>query len=191
MLKNRFAVFVSGYGRGAIEIIRNYKSGIIIPQLELLLSSDPGSFSLNIAKENGISTDIVIREAFKTNNEFENQILSILQNHKIEFVFLAGWKYILTKTLLDAYNGKVVGIHPSLLPAFPGRNAIDQAINHGVKVTGITTHFVDLSLDGGKIIGQKSVRIDEDDNFNTLDSKIFKAGTKLQVETINSIFKSD
>jgi len=191
MLKNRFAVFVSGYGRGAIEIIRNYKSGIIIPQLELLLSSDPGSFSLNIAKENGISTDIVIREAFKTNNEFENQILSILQNHKIEFVFLAGWKYILTKTLLDAYNGKVVGIHPSLLPAFPGRNAIDQAINYGVKVTGITTHFVDLSLDGGKIIGQKSVGIDEDDNFNTLDSKIFKAGTKLQVETINSIFKSD
>ena len=110
-------------------------------------------------------------------------------NHEIDYIFLAGWMPIVGPTLLKNYSNKIINIHPSLLPSFKGLNAIDQALDYGVKITGLTTHYVDKTIDGGDIILQKYVLIDEKDDFVILDKKIFIAGTKLSIETINKIFK--
>jgi phosphoribosylglycinamide formyltransferase-1 len=186
-MKN-FAVFISGYGRGAIEIIKDFKNELIKPYLSLILSNNEHSYALKVAKENNINTVIIKKNHNQSNDDFENEILKELYKHKIDYIFLAGWMYIIREKLLTAYPKRIVNIHPSLLPSFKGANAIEQALKYKVKITGITTHFVDNTIDGGEIIDQKCVRVNEDDNFKTLDNKIFKAGTILTVETINKIF---
>ena len=187
--KKKFAVFVSGYGRGAIEIINDYSNGLIEPQLSILISSNPKSGSLNFAKSNEIACFVIEKNNYDTKLDFENEIIDILLENKIDYIFLAGWMPIVGSKLLKTYSKKIINIHPSLLPSFTGLNAIDQALDYGVKITGITTHYVDKSIDGGDIILQKHVFIDEKDDFLSLDKKIFKAGAKLSIETINKIFK--
>ena len=186
--KKKFAIFVSGYGRGAIEIINDYLNGLIEPQLSILISSNPKSGSLNFAKSNEIACLVIEKNNYDTKLDFENEIVDILLENKIDYIFLAGWMPIVGSTLLKTYSKKIINIHPSLLPSFKGLNAIDQALDYGVKITGITTHYVDKSIDGGDIILQKHVFIDEKDDFFSLDKKIFKAGAKLSIETINKIF---
>jgi len=188
-MEKKFAVFVSGYGRGAIQIIKDYKDGFIKPQLSLVLSSNPKSECLNSASLNDIPFTVIEKDKFETKLEFESEIISLLLNHGIDYVFLAGWMPIVGSMLLKKYSGKIINIHPSLLPSFKGLNAIDQALDYGVKITGITTHYVDKTIDGGDIILQKYVLIDEKDDFINLDKKIFRAGAKLSTETINKIFK--
>lgn len=188
-MKKKFAVFVSGYGRGAIEIINDYRNGLIEPQLSLLLSSNPKSGSLNIAKSNDIPCAVIEKNKFETKLEFENEINSVLSYYEIDYIFLAGWMPIVGSALLKKHSNKIINIHPSLLPSFKGLNAIDQALDYGVKITGLTTHYVDKSIDGGDIILQKHVFIAEKDDFHSLDKKIFRAGSELTKDTINKIFK--
>jgi len=187
-MRKKFAVFVSGYGRGAIEIIKNYRNGLIEPQLSLLLSSNPKSGSLNFASSNNIPSAIIEKNKFETKLEFETEIISLLLNHEIDYIFLAGWMPIVGSTLLKNYSNKIINIHPSLLPSFKGLNAIDQALDYGVKVTGVTTHYVDYNVDTGKIVDQVSVIISKNDDFEAVDFKIFKAGCYLTTKTINNIF---
>ena len=187
-MKSNFAVLISGYGRGAIEIIKDYKSGLLNSGLKLIVSSSEESYALKIAQSENIKICVLKKDHFNNRNSYENQILKTLKEHQIDYIFLAGWKYILFGNILHEYENKIVNIHPSLLPSFKGVKAIDQALNYGVKITGITTHFINEELDGGKIIGQKSVEIHEYDTFKTLDQKIFKKGIELQRETINKIF---
>lgn len=188
-MSNNFAVFVSGYGRGAIEIINDFQLGLIQPKLNLILSSNPKSKVIEIAKAKNIPSVIIEPSNFQSREEYENGIIDELENYNINYIFLAGWMKILGETLIEKYKNRIVNIHNSLLPSFKGLNAIDQALNYGVKYTGITTHFVDTSIDGGSIIDQEIVRIDDDDNFKTLDNKVFKAGTILTLKTINKVFK--
>ena len=187
-MRKKFAVFVSGYGRGAIEIIKDYRSGLIEPQLSLLISSNPQSASLNSASLNDIPYTVIEKDKYETKLEFENEIISELLNHGIDYVFLAGWMHVVGPVLLKKYFNKIVNIHPSLLPSFKGLNAIDQALDYGVKVTGITTHYVDYNIDGGKILDQVPIIIFENDDFKAVDNKIFEAGCALTTKTINNFF---
>ena len=171
-MRKKFAVFVSGYGRGAIEIIKDYRNGLIKPQLSLLLSSNPESGSLNFAQSNDIPCAIIEKSKFETKLEFENEINLVLSQHEIDYIFLAGWMPIVGSTLLKKHSNKIINIHPSLLPSFKGLDALDQALDYGVKITGITTHFVDKSIDGGGIILQKHVYVDEEDDFQSLDKNM-------------------
>ena len=91
-------------------------------------------------------------------------------------------------TLLNKYPNKIINIHPSLLPSFKGLNAIDQALKYGVKITGLTTHFIDINVDEGKIIDQVPIIISDSDDFKSIDKKIFKEGVILTIKTINKIF---
>ena len=187
-MRKKFAVFISGYGRGAIEIIKDHKKGLIYPELSLILSNNSDSFALKVAKKYKIPAQVIERERYINKEEFEKQILTILKKYCIEYIFLAGWKEIKSPYILSRFPEKVINIHPSLLPSFKGLNAIDQALNYGVRITGVTTHFIDSSIDGGKIIDQVSVRIYKNDDFVKLDKKLFKAGSKLSIRTINKIF---
>jgi phosphoribosylglycinamide formyltransferase 1 len=189
MDKKRFAILISGYGRGAIQILLDNEFGFIKPTLSLVLSSNPDSGALNFAKEFAVPAEFVDKKRFKNRNEFEVEIIKMLEKYKIDFIFLAGWNYILTSSFIKKYDRRIVNIHPSILPYFQGTNAITQAIESKVKFTGITTHFVDEGIDTGEIIDQKIVYIDNNEDFDKLDFKIFKQGAILSVNTINEIFK--
>ena len=103
---------------------------------------------------------------------YEQQILSRLQQERIGFVALAGYMRLIGPTLLSEYYGKIINLHPSLLPAFPGLDAVGQALEAGVKVTGVTVHFVDAGMDTGPVIAQQAVAIDDDDDHESLSQKI-------------------
>ena len=184
-MKN-FAIFISGYGRGAIEIINDFSSGLIEPRLNLVLSTNKNSYALEVAQKNKINNTVVIKDQDKIS--FENQILEELEKNNIDYIFLAGFMPIIGSQLLNKYKYKILNIHPSLLPSFKGLNAIDQAITYKVKVTGVTVHYVDNSIDGGEIVDQVPIYIEDKDDFKEIDKKIFKVGTKLTTKCINKIF---
>lgn len=186
-MKN-FAVFISGYGRGGMEIIKDWKRGLVKPDLKLLLSTSPDSYCLEFAKENEVPCAVVDRKKYASKRDFELQILEVLKTHEIDYVYLAGFMHIFGKTFLDHYKDKVVNVHPSLLPSFKGLNGIQQAMDCGVKITGATTHYVDETIDGGKIIAQKSIEIYDGDTFDEIDNRLFKITTLITLETINKIF---
>lgn len=103
--------------------------------------------------------------------EFEQEIVERLREARVDFIFLAGYMRLIGDTLLNAYRGKIVNIHPSLLPAFPGKDAIGQAFNARVKIAGVTVHFVDEGMDTGPIIDQESVRMAGDETRESLQKK--------------------
>lgn len=183
-----FAIFVSGYGNGAIEIIKNNNHNLIRPNPALLLSSNPESVSLRIAEAHDIPTAVVQRDQYRNRRIFETVILEKLYEHDIDYIFLAGYRLIVGELLLENFHNRIVNIHPSLLPAFKGRDAIGQALEAGVKITGTTTHLIDEKLDEGKILAQRAVQVDEEDDHNSLGNKIFKMGAILTVTTINHYF---
>ena len=183
----KFAVLVSGFGRGAIQLILDYKLGFIKHNLELIISSKETSKVLEIASNTNISNKLVKFQDFANKNDFEEKILQVLNDFDIDFVFLAGWNYIITKHFLLTYNKPIINIHPSLLPSFKGAKAISKAMDSKVKITGVTTHFVNQNIDDGEIIEQKPVCIGGKDTFEDLDLKIFKAGSELTITTINKM----
>lgn len=182
--EKKFAVFVSGFGRGAIQLMLDYKIGFVKHKLDLVISSIETSKSLEIALQYNINTEVV---KFKNKVDFEDKIMYLLLKYNIDFVFLAGWNYIISKKFIDKFNKPIINIHPSLLPSFKGSKAITQAMEAKVKMTGITTHYVDETIDGGQIIEQAVIDIDEKDDFESLDFKIFKKGSELSVTTINKM----
>ena len=186
-MKN-FAVFLSGYGRGAMEIIKDWNNGLVKPRLQLILSSNPESPCLDFARQHRLETAIVDRSEYPTKKAFEQELLRAVKAHKIDYIYLAGWMNIFGTTFLSEYKDRVVNVHPSLLPSFKGLNGIQQAMEYGVKITGVTTHFVDETIDGGKIIAQKSMEMDEGDSFEELDNRLFKITTLITLETINRVF---
>ncbi|GFD83409.1 phosphoribosylglycinamide formyltransferase [Tenacibaculum sp. Mcav3-52] len=185
--KKKFAVLISGFGRGAIQLILDSKLGFVKNEFKLIISSKEGSKALEVAEQNKINHRLIKFKDYHNKQEFENEILSVLDYFGIDFIFLAGWNYILTKDFLQKYNKPILNIHPSLLPSFKGAKAITKALEAKVEVTGVTTHFVNENIDEGEIIEQRAIKIEEKDTFEDLDFKIFKAGSELTVSTINKM----
>jgi phosphoribosylglycinamide formyltransferase-1 len=185
----KFAVFYSGFGRGAKEIICDYINGYIKPELALVFTTKPDTDAFNIAEKAGIRTHSLDKKQFNNNEDFEQEIVKILIRYQIDYIFLAGYGLLIGEVLLGQYKSKIVNIHPSLLPSFTGhKNGLQQALDYGVKIVGITTHVVDEGMDSGKILYQESIFVDDDDDFKQLEYRVFKIGTILQVKTINKYF---
>lgn len=185
----KFAVFYSGFGRGAKEIIVDYINGYIKPELSLVFTTKPDTEAFAVAEKAGITTLSLDRKAYTSVKEFEEEILKNLIEHKIEYIFLAGYGLLVGDVLLNHFKDRIVNIHPSLLPSFTGhKNGLQQALDYGVKITGISTHIVDEGMDTGRILFQESVAIDDEDDFKQLEYRVFKIGTILQTKTINKYF---
>lgn len=169
----RIAVFASGSGSN-YEAIMQYFTKLTSPKAEiaLLVCDQPGAGVLERAAKWHTPVLVVERRRFASKKQFEQYILAQLQQYQIDFIALAGYMRLLGPTLLDHYLGRVINLHPSLLPAFPGIDAVGQALKAGVRVTGVTVHFVDYGMDTGPIIVQKPVAVELDDTHNTLSSKI-------------------
>jgi len=152
-------------------------------EIALVVSDHAEAAGLARARELGLATTVVEREG-RTREDHDRAIVAELQSHDVRFVCLAGYMRLLSKFFIDAYRNRILNIHPSLLPAFPGLDAHRQVLEHGVKWTGCTVHFVDESLDGGPIIGQRAVPVLDDDTEATLAARILEQEHKLYAEAL-------
>ena len=140
-------------------------------EIALVISDRADAGGLQRAAERGIQT-IVVERRGRTRGEHEREIIAALQAGEVELICLAGFMRLLSPQFIEIYRGRILNIHPSLLPAFPGLDAQRQAIEHGVKLSGCTVHFVDETLDGGPIITQRVVPVLDDDTPDTLAARI-------------------
>ncbi|MDD4938885.1 MAG: phosphoribosylglycinamide formyltransferase [Candidatus Omnitrophica bacterium] len=178
------AVFASGRGTNLSAIIKAVKKGKIQANLSLLVCDQPGAGAVGRAKRAGVKTALVKRQDFHGKKEFEDKIIEYLEESKIDLIVMAGFMRILSPGFVEKYSGRILNIHPALLPAFKGSHAIKDAFEYGVKVTGATVHFVDEKMDHGPIILQKAVVIEGNDSLGSLENKIHKAEHRLYPEAI-------
>ncbi len=178
------AVFASGKGSNFSAIIKAIKKGAIKANLSLLISDNPKAGAIGRAKRAGVKIALVKREDFSGKQEFEEKILWYLKENKIDLIVLAGFMRLLGPGLTLQYKNRILNIHPALLPAFKGTQAIKDAFDCGSKVTGVTVHFVDEEMDHGPIILQKQVVIEDKDTLLSLEEKVHKIEHKLYPQAI-------
>lgn len=183
----KIGILISGRGSNMIAIVEAVKSGQI-PDSEVVvvISDKTQAQGLKKAKERGIKTIVITRKG-RTREVHDAEIIAELKKRNVELVCLAGYMRLLSKDFVQAFPNKIVNIHPSLLPSFPGLDAQQQAIDYGVKISGCTVHFVDEDLDHGAIILQKAVEVADDDTAESLSAKILKHEHTLYVEAVKKI----
>ena len=168
----RVGVLVSGNGTNLQALIDAEAAGTLAPAtIAVVLSNKDHAPALERAQRAGIPAKVVHHGGL-SRQEFEDRLLANLSLHGVEVVVLAGFMRVLTAHFVDRYPLRIVNTHPSLLPAFPGKDAAAQAIAHGVKLSGVTVHFVDSSLDGGPVIAQVAVPVEDGDDAAALQARI-------------------
>ena len=176
----RIAVLVSGGGTNLQALIDAERAGQIPHgKIELVLASNPNAYALTRAKNAGIESTVVSRKNYSSQAEFDEAITETLKSHEIDMVILAGFLSILGKPVIDAYTDRIINIHPSLIPSFCGKGFYglkvhEAALEKGVKVTGATVHLVNEIPDGGKILLQKAVEIEEGDTPEILQRRVME-----------------
>ncbi len=183
--KIKTAVFISGTGSNLNSLIKFSKLKESPITIDIIISNNPKSKGLNFGKIYKIKKKIF---NFKKNTSSEKEILIELQKNKINLICLAGFMKILSKNFINNFNGKILNIHPSLLPKYKGLNTHERAIKNKDNYSGCTVHFVNSKLDSGKIINQKKVKINKKDTPKTLAKKILSQEHKLYPKAILKIF---
>ncbi|MBI1922429.1 MAG: phosphoribosylglycinamide formyltransferase [Geobacter sp.] len=167
-------VLVSGSGTNLQAIIDSIEAGCVKARIVCVISNKADAYALERAKQHKIPAIFIDHRDYNTREAYDRVLVEKLTEHGVELVVLAGYMRIITDTLLDAYPMRIMNIHPALLPAFPGLHAQRQALQHGVKISGCTVHFVDAGTDTGPIIVQAAVPVMDDDTEETLSSRIQK-----------------
>ena len=159
-----------------------------IPNAEIVavISDKSDARGLALAAERGIETLAIERKGRKR-EEHEQEIIEALRERRVDLICLAGYMRLLSPCFIEAFRKRILNIHPSLLPSFPGLDAQRQALKHGVKFTGCTVHFVDETLDGGPIIAQRVVPVLEGDTVDTLSARILEQEHQLYAEAVRSV----
>ena len=181
MSKTNIAVFVSGSGTNLQAII---DSGIESANIAVVVCDIPGVMAIERARKHGIPVELVNSGDFESREEFERQIVAKIDGYDIGLVVLAGFMRILTPYFIGCFSNRIINIHPSLLPSFPGTNSVRQALDYGVKKTGCTVHFVREEVDAGPIILQAVVPITEEDTEETLLEKVHTEEYRILPEAI-------
>lgn len=187
MKKNSWAFLISLWGRSAFHALESYEKGLIDSNnsIDLLIYEKEPSCAVDKARDMGIKTLQMVRLDGESRNDYQRRIILELKKHHIDYVFLLGFNHIIRKEMLQEYPNKIINVHPSILPSFKGINAIYQALDYGVKISGVTTHIIDDKIDEGVILFQESIAIKKGDDFETLDPIFVEVGKKLIVDTIN------
>lgn len=185
----RIAILISGRGSNMVALADAIASGSV-PDAEvvLVLSDKPGAAGLLLAKERGLQT-LVIERRGRNRDEHEREIISALRKDEVDLICLAGYMRLLSPCFIEAFAGRIMNIHPSLLPSFPGLDAQRQALEHGVRVSGCTVHFVDDTLDGGPIIAQRVVQVLDGDTEETLAARILEQEHLLYPEALRMVLE--
>lgn len=178
------AIFASGRGTNFSAILKAVKKGRLKVNLALLVCDQPKAPVLAKARRANIKSILVDRKNFSSKTDFEAQIIRHLKDSQIDLIVLAGFMRLLSPEFVRAFKGRILNIHPSLLPSFKGIHGIKDAFEYGCKITGVTVHFVDEELDHGPIILQKTVEIKENDTLQSLEAKIHKVEHKIYPQVI-------
>lgn len=186
-MTTKMAVFASGSGSNFQAIQEAIIRGDLHAQIELVVTDKPGAFVTTRAKQFDIPVVELSPKQFDSKAAYEETLVEELRTRNVEWVVLAGYMRLVGDVLLSAYPNRIVNIHPSLLPSFPGKDAIGQAMAHGVKVTGVTVHFVDAGMDTGPIISQEAVEVVVDDREAT-EERIHTVEHDLYPKTLQSLF---
>ena len=157
-------------------------------EIAIVISDQPNAAGLRKAKERGIGT-LVIERRGRRRGEHDREIVDALKARSVDLVCLAGYMRVLSGEFIDAFRGRILNIHPSLLPAFAGLEAQKQALEHGAKTTGCTVHFVDETLDGGQIIAQRAVPVHDTDTVESLSARILVEEHKLYAEALALVLR--
>lgn len=184
MNKMRVAVFASGSGTNLQAII---DAQIKTIEIGVVFSNNKDAYAVERAQKHEIAVKVIDHKNFETREEFDTEIINTLKPYNLDLIILAGYMRILSPVFIREYKSKIINIHPALLPSFPGINSARQALEYGVKYTGVTVHFVDEGVDTGPIILQSVVEIEDGDTEEALLEKIHKVEHQIYPEAIKLV----
>ena len=187
-MKDRpIAVFCSGQGTNLQAILNAIRRRRLRARVALVVSDNPGAYALVRAHAAKVPTVVIEPRRFPSRRAFDRAAARIVQAHKVRLIVLAGFLRILSPWFVRRYAGRILNIHPALLPAFPGSHAVRDALRHGVKVTGVTVHFVDEKVDHGSILLQGPVPVRENDTEESLLKRVHRLEHRLYPEAIQQV----
>jgi phosphoribosylglycinamide formyltransferase 1 len=169
----RLGILLSGRGSNFISIAERVRCGGLHADIAIVISNRADAPGIEAARRLGLNA-VVVPSQGRVREEHDRELIAALTHAKVELVCLAGYMRLLSPEFVRAFHGRILNIHPSLLPAFPGLDAQQQALDYGAKITGCTVHFVDEHLDNGPIIVQRAVPVLEDDTVASLSARILK-----------------
>jgi phosphoribosylglycinamide formyltransferase-1 len=183
----RLAILLSGRGSNFQAIHAAVQSGTLDAEIVLVVSNRPDAPGIERAREYGYDAHVVDHKSFADRASHEEEVLRLLDAARPDFIVLAGYMRLLSASFVERWRERILNIHPSLLPAFPGVDAQAQAVAYGVKVSGCTVHFVDEHLDAGPIVVQRTVTLRQDDDASTLAARILEEEHAAYVEALGKL----
>ena len=187
----KIAVMISGSGSNLEAIVKACHEKNIYGEIVYVISNNPDAYGIERAKKYNIPVKIIDHKSYTDRDDFDNALKEFLDNLEIDLIILAGFMRILGKNITEKFYGKMINLHPSLLPLYPGLNTHTQALNNKDKYHGISIHFVSAELDAGPLIAQGKVLVQADDDLEKLVSKIHKVEHDLLPKVINELCLSN
>lgn len=180
----KIGILASGTGSNAQAIIERIASGVLTASIGVVISNRPEAQVLERARKAGLKAQVVERAKYATRIEYDIALISVLKENGCELVVLAGYMLVLSNVFLDAFPGRVINIHPSLLPSFPGTAGALNALTYGVKITGCSVHFVDEEIDTGPLIIQAAVPLRIGEDLDSLKQRIHMAEHRIYAQAL-------
>ena len=190
MAKLKLGILISGRGSNLTAVIKNCIKNTINAEVCVVISNKKEAKGLQSASNSNIPAIHISPKDYKSNNAYETDVINTLEAHNVNLVVLAGYMKLVGDPLLKRYANRMINIHPSLLPAFKGLDAQQQALDYGVKITGCTVHYVTKEMDAGPIILQTAVPVKDDDTIDTLSERILIEEHQLLSQAIQQISES-
>jgi phosphoribosylglycinamide formyltransferase 1 len=190
-MNKRIGVLLSGRGSNFEGLAESVAAGRIPnAEMAIVISNKPDARGLELAKSRGIAPRAIPSKGLER-EAYDRQVVAVLQEHKVDLVCLAGYTRLLSPYFVAAYPQRILNIHPSLLPSFPGLESQKQALDYGVKIAGCSVHFVDENLDAGPIILQAAVPVHDGDDEHTLAERILKEEHRIYTEAVRFILEGN
>ena len=187
--RGRVGILISGRGSNMLALLDGMQSGRIPAEPALVLSNRPAAAGLALAEARGVATAVVDQREVKPRAAHEERVIERLREYRVDLVCLAGYMRLLTPRMIGAFPDRILNVHPSLLPAFPGLHAQRQALEHGAKVSGCTVHLVDEACDHGPIVAQAGVPVLESDTEESLSARILEQEHRIYPEAVALYFE--
>ncbi len=187
----RVGVLVSGRGSNLQAILDACQSGSLDAEVRLVLSNRAQAAALERARSAGVPTQVLDHREYPDREAFDGEMIQVLRAAGVEWVVLAGFMRLLTPRFVEAFSDRIINVHPSLLPAFPGVRAQAQALEYGVRVTGCTVHFVDHGTDTGPIIDQRAISVSPGESLESLEGRLLQQEHDLLVDVLRRISRGE